>query len=138
MLKEVVGELIALQDKHGVATVYCLYHGSEEGIIMQKLLPPFQRYLHKTPHFDFPPLLNQSPGEFLISLIDHYLFAALHEILFTSFMIENHHRVVHLEGAVKLLDDQSAELSRKCNTLRQEEIIEEIEVILLSTANPTI
>jgi len=41
-----------------------------------------------------------------------------------------------LEGAVKHLDDKSEELSRQCNALRQEEIIEEIEVILLSSSDP--
>ncbi len=67
--------------------------------------------------------------------MDHYLFAALHEILYASLNAENHQRVAHLEGAVKHLDDESAELARQCNALRQEEIIEEIEVILLSAAS---
>ena len=56
-------------------------------------------------------------------------------MLYTSLMIENHQRVMHLDGAVKHLDDESAEMARKANTLRQEEIIEEIEVILLSAAS---
>jgi F-type H+-transporting ATPase subunit gamma len=56
-------------------------------------------------------------------------------MLYTSLMMENHHRVTHLEGAVKHLDDQSEDLARQGNTLRQEEIIEEIEVILLSAAS---
>jgi F-type H+-transporting ATPase subunit gamma len=42
--------------------------------------------------------------------------------------------VHHLEGAVRSLDDSSAELRRKCNALHQQEIIEEIEVILLNTS----
>ena len=135
LLNQVVSELTTLQDKHGVLTVFCLYHGSEDGIVMQKLLPPFQRLLHKLPRFPHPPVLNQSPREFLVELTDHYLFAALHEMLYSSLMVENHHRVAHLEGAVKHLDDKSAELARQCNTLRQEEIIEEIEVILLSATS---
>jgi len=53
-------------------------------------------------------------------------------MLYNSLMVENLHRMAHLEGAVKHLDDKSAELARQCNALRQEEIIEEIEVILLS------
>ena len=45
------------------------------------------------------------------------------------------HRVTHLEGTVKHLDDESAEMARRSNTLRQEEIVEEIEVILLSAVS---
>jgi F-type H+-transporting ATPase subunit gamma len=56
-------------------------------------------------------------------------------MLYTSLMMENHQRVAHLEGAVKHLGGESAELASKCNGLRQEEIIEEIEVILLSAAS---
>ena len=58
--------------------------------------------------------------------------AALHEMLYSSLMAENHHRVAHLEGAVRHLDSEATKLAHRCNTLRQEEIIEEIEVILLS------
>ena len=135
LLNRLVSSLTALQEKHGVVSVFCLYHDSEDGIVMQQLLPPFQDLLHRPPSFTIPPLLNQSPREFLLELAEHYLFAALNEMLYTSLMMENHRRVAHLEGAVKHLDDESAELTRKCNGLRQEEIIEEIEVILLSAAS---
>lgn len=134
LLNQLVNELISLQGKLGVLTVYCLYHGSDNGIVMKKLLPPFQTLLHLPKRFPHRPVLNQSPTEFLVSLIDYHLFAVLHEILYTSLMVENHRRVSHLEGAVKHLDEESIELSRKCNALRQEEIIEEIEVILLSAS----
>ncbi len=116
-------------------TVYGLYYGCEDGIVMQKLLPPFQHYLHQTPRFPHPPILNLSPAAFLIELTEQYLFAALHEMLYTSLMAENHNRVMHLEGAVKHMDDESDELARQSNALRQEEIIEEIEVILLSATS---
>jgi hypothetical protein len=44
-------------------------------------------------------------------------------------MAENLRRVRHPEAAVRHLDDRSAALLRACNALRQEEIIEEIELI---------
>jgi len=135
VLNQVVHELSALQKQNRMLNVYGLYHGSEDGIVMQKLLPPFQHYLYQAPHFPHPPVLNQSPRKFLAELTDHYLLAALHEVLYTSLMAENHQRVAHLEGAVKHLDDESAELMRQSNILRQTEIIEEIEVILLSAAS---
>lgn len=65
-------------------------------------------------------------------MTDHYLLAAMHEMLYTSLMAENHHRVQHLEGAVQHMDDKAIELTSQCNALRQEEVIEEIEAILLS------
>jgi F-type H+-transporting ATPase subunit gamma len=135
VISRMVRELTCLQEQHRMLTVFGLYHCDDHGIVMQKLLPPFQRYLHLPPRFPHAPVLNQSPREFLVELIDHYLFAALHEMLYSSLMAENHHRVAHLDGAVKHLDDKSADLARQCNALRQEEIIEEIEVILLSASS---
>jgi len=135
LLHQLVNELATLQEKHGILNISCLYHSDENEIVMQELLPPFQHLRDGPPRFSHPPILNESPREFLVKLTDHYLFAALHEMLYTSLMVENHHRVAHLEGAVRHLDDESASLSQQCNALRQEEIIEEIEVNLLSTAS---
>jgi len=126
------GELSSLQQHLHMLTVHGIHHGDEGNIAVQELLPPFRRYLGQGPHFAYPPMLNQSPRDFFAELMDHYLFAALHRMLFTSLMAENHQRVTHLEAAVKHLDSESSELARKCHALRQEEIIEEIEVILLS------
>ena len=50
-------------------------------------------------------------------------------------MAESQQRVMHLDGAVQHMDEQSEELHRQSNVLRQEEIIEEIEVILLSAVS---
>jgi F-type H+-transporting ATPase subunit gamma len=135
LLIRLVNELTALQHKHGVLTVYCLSQNGEDGELIHELLPPFQNLVHNHPRFSCPPLLNLSPQEFFVELTDHYLFAALHEMLYISLVMENQYRVTHLEGAVKHLDDESAELSRQCNALRQEEIIEEIEEIMLSAAS---
>ena len=135
LLIKLVNELTALQHKHGALEVYCLYQDGEGGELIHELLPPFKSLLHNQQHFSYPPLLNQSPQAFFGELIDHYLFAALHEMLYKSLMMENQFRVTHLEGAVRHLDDESAELERQCNALRQEEIIEEIEEIMLSAAS---
>jgi F-type H+-transporting ATPase subunit gamma len=135
LLNQLVRTLTALQEKHGVLSVYCLYHGGEDGIVMQRLLPPFHELMQRPPRYPHPPLLNLEPAEFLIELTEQYLFAALFELLYTSLMAENHNRVAHLEGAVKHLDDESSKLTRQSNAMRQEEIIEEIEVILLSATS---
>lgn len=135
VLNRLVDEIISLQQQHKALDVFCIYHGSEDGVVMQRLLPPFEGFTHQPQSFPHPPLLNLSPAALLAALTDQYLFAALHAMLYTSLMMENHHRVTHLEGAVKHLDDQSEDLARQSNALRQEEIIEEIEVILLSAAS---
>lgn len=131
VLVQVVGELAGLQDKYGALTVYGLYHG-EDAPVMKKLIPPFEPFLGGPPRFAHPPLLNQSPQDFLAELSDHFLFAALHEMVYTSLMVENRQRILHLEGAVKHLDHETSRIARQCNVLRQEEIIEEIEIILLN------
>ena len=132
VLGRIVSELSSLQERHGMLSVYGLYHSGDNEIVTQRLLPPFQDHLDRPPQYTHPPVLNLSPAGFLIELTEHYLFAALHAMLYASLTAENHNRISHLEGAIRYLDDGSNELARKCNALRQEEIIEEIEVILLS------
>jgi F-type H+-transporting ATPase subunit gamma len=136
VLTRVVDTLAALQTQYGTLTLYALYHAvDDDTLVTQRLLPPFQDYLDRPPRFPLPPVLNLSPTDFLIELSDHYLFAALHKIFYASLMAENRRRVQHLEGAVKHLDEESNELRRQSNARHQEEIIEEIEVILLSAAS---
>lgn len=133
-LTQLVHEVTVVEQKHGPVSLSALYHSAEGGIVGRSLLPPLRHLLHSEVHFSDPPELNLPPRRFLLELADHYLFAALHEMLYASLMAENQRRVSHLDGAVRYLDNESAELARRSNALRQEEIIEEIEVILLSTA----
>ena len=144
VLTHIVDTLVSIQTTHSTLSLFVIYHGDGHGgirpegehqILTQKLLPPFQRYLGKEPDFPHSPILNVSPADFLLELTDHYLLSTLHQILYTSLMVENHRRVQHLEGAVQYMDDKANELTSKCNALRQEDIIEEIEVILLSATS---
>jgi F-type H+-transporting ATPase subunit gamma len=135
LLQTIVATLTEVQQQHGLLNVYCLYHSSEDDIEIDKIIPPFLQLLDKPTGFLQAPLLNLPPQQLLVDLTDNYLFAVLHEILYTSLMVENRHRQEHLEGAVRHLDEESEQLARQSNMLRQEEIIEEIEVILLSAAS---
>lgn len=72
------------------------------------------------------------PQAFLGELAGQYLFAALHELFYSSLMAENQRRMQHMDHAVRRIEQDSAELLLKRNALRQEEIVEEIEVIMLS------
>lgn len=134
VLHAMVQQLSALQQQRGLLTVYALYHGGNGDIAMQKLLPPFRQLPRGGKRFTHPPVLHLSPPRFMLELTEHYLFAALHSILYSSLMAENQNRMTHLESAVSHLDERSQELERRCRAMRQEEIIEEIEVILLSSS----
>lgn len=103
--------------------------GSAE-IRIRGVLPEIPRM--SRPQFAFPPRLNLSPAEFFRGLLEHYLWARMHDAFFGSLMAENRRRLQHLEGAMQRMEQKSAALRRKYNALRQEEITEEIEVILLS------
>ena len=131
-LVDAIGELQAL---HGPLSVRVLHHALEgDEIVFNALIPPFGHLTDTRASFAYPPLLNLQPRDFFFELTEHYVFAALHESVYASLMAENHRRVQHLEGAVRNLEEKSVSLRRKCNALRQEEIIEEIEVILLSAS----
>jgi F-type H+-transporting ATPase subunit gamma len=113
-----------------------VYHDNTANqISLRQVLPPFSQQTESALHYGNPPVLNLEPGEFFADLVDHYLFAVLHEIFYISLMAENHSRLQHLEGAVNHLDDETVKLQRKSQIYRQEEITEEIEVILLNAEN---
>ncbi len=80
----------------------------------------------------YPPLLNLDPLVFATDLIDQHLFSLLHEVFYSSLMAENLRRFQHMDQAIQRLEKDMAELVLKRNSLRQEEITEEIEVIMLS------
>ncbi len=132
ILNTIVSAISLLQKQHGMISLVVLYHYDIlDKIDRRALLPPFQDKI-EAPCFACPPMLNMQAEQFFTDLCEQYLFAALHEIAYTSLMIENHWRVQHLEAAVNRLDSDTQTLRQKCRTLRQEEITEEIEVILLS------
>ena len=135
VLDHALQALADLQAQQPMLSLYSVYHSGVQGIVTKKLLPPFQDNRQQPARFTYPPELNLSPKNLLFDLTEQYLFAALHESLYTSLLEENRRRMIHLEGAVKHLDHLSDELTQQFNVLRREEIIEEIEVILLNTGS---
>ncbi len=117
--------------EQGAATLHLLYHGGERGEIQtQRLLPPEHNAL---PSSRNAPMLQLSAETFFSEFLQHYLSLSLTGIFTSSLLAENQQRVQHLESAVRRLDDRLAELANRSRTLRQEEITEEIEMILLGT-----
>jgi len=138
-VEEVPGVLLAVVDKlreinarHGTAQLTIVHHRYDGYAAAPRRLRPFRDFAAKTAQQGYAPLLNVPPQTFFQELIDHYLFAVLHGIFYGSLAAEHQLRLQHLEGAIQHLDRQSAALTQRYNSLRQELITEEIEMILLS------
>ena len=108
------------------------HHGADApGVSVTRLDPRGQR-LPDAPRRGHAPLLNLEPRVFFAKLSEHYLLCALQGIFYGSLMAENRRRVQHMDHAVGRIDENSRSLVLERNSLRQEEITEEIEVIMLS------
>jgi len=113
-----------------------IYHEQQEQGSVVRVRRLLQSLAAGARRFALPPVLNLPPERMFAELIHHYLFAALQGILYQSLMAEHQQRLQHLDGAIRRLDRQCAELTRRGQALRQEEITEEIELILLSAEVP--
>ena len=111
------------------ATLFSLAHEAEGEPALKRLLP-FDP--PTAPHFAHPPRLQLAPPEFFAELLDQYLLAALYGLLYESLSAESRQRLAHMEQALDRLDETIDRLALKRNALRQEKIVEEIEVILSS------
>ena len=113
------------------AGVRALYHCDATARIRLRQLLPFAD-LPPPPPTPYPPVLNLTAGDFLADLTAHYLYAVLNEVLYSSLLAENRLRLAHMDSALKRLDDDSRRLQLAYNAQRQADIIEEIELIMLS------
>ncbi|QPK61738.1 F0F1 ATP synthase subunit gamma [Methylomonas sp. LL1] len=77
-----------------------------------------------------PPLTYQPAREVAAGVAEHYLFHTLLALLLRSIRVENHMRLMQMETALRHLERGSDELQRQRNRLRQEEIVEEIELMV--------
>ncbi len=136
-INDIVNEQNQSIDNPGETRISILYHGSATDPLYQRqILPPFKSaHPHINRSQGISPRLNLEPGQFFSELIHHYLFALLNELFYISLITENHSRLLHLDSAIEHLDRQCTDLRRKAQILRQEEITEEIEIILLNTEN---
>lgn len=112
----------------GIRVVY--YDHAADAVKSRQLLPLAAP--RKQPDFAYPPVLNLEPDQFWTQLTDQYLYAALHEAFYSALMSESQMRLEHMEKAIMRLEKSEAQLCLVYNRVRQEEIIEEIEIILLS------
>lgn len=135
-IPSVLTQVVATTQKQLVANsataLWVLSHNDEPSkIIFQRLLPPEEACL--LPRRGHPPMLYSQPDRFFSDFLQHYLLLDLTQFCTASLLAENEYRIRHLEGAVHRLDERLATLTSRARTLRQEEIIEEIEIILLGS-----
>ena len=131
-LMDALGELQARQGGSGLLSIAVFAHREGESEVSVRHLLPAPSVAPSAPRFAYPPLLNVAPTNFFTELARHYLWAQMHDVFYGSLMAENRRRLQHMEGAMQRMDEKAGELQRKYNLLRQEEITEEIEVIMLS------
>lgn len=111
--------------------ISALYHDDASGEVRLRQLLPLKPP-SKPSSFSHAPLLNLDSTLFLSQLTDQYLYAVLHEVFYASLLAENHQRLEHMDGALRRIEKDEEKLRLRYNALRQEEIIEEIEIIMLS------
>jgi F-type H+-transporting ATPase subunit gamma len=108
------------------------HHDPDNDAVEISVLRPFKEPKSSSSGTAYPPQLNLEPHLLLTRLAEQYLVALLHELLYRSLMAENQRRMQHMDSAIRRLERTAEELGQRRNMLRQEEITEEIEVIMLS------
>ena len=135
VLHRIMSALTELQSREGgtgLSSVKVIaHHEGDNQLSVRSILPAPNRRIDAS-RYAYPPLLNLAPSTFFIELAHHYLWAQMHDVFYSSLMAENRRRLQHMEGAIQRMDEKAGEMQRKHNMLRQEEITEEIEVIMLS------
>jgi len=111
------------------AALYSLAHEAEGGPKLKRLLPMAPP---PAPPLAHAPGLQLAPAVFFAELLDQYLLAALYGLLYESLAAESRQRLAHMEHALDRLDETVDALALERNALRQEKIVEEIEIILSS------
>jgi len=76
------------------------------------------------------PLTNEPADAVATGVAEHYLFHALLDLLLQAIQAENHLRLMQMEHALRHVERSTEELQRQRSRLRQEEIVEEIELLV--------
>jgi len=134
VVNRIFAELVSAQVQGRNRSLKLVYHdAATKQIQVNMLLPAFgDLVITATPYMNAPDIYL-SPSTLIDELAEHYLFSLLYRALYAALMAENQSRIDHMENALNRIDEKAVGLNQQCNTLRQEEIIEEIEIILLNT-----
>jgi F-type H+-transporting ATPase subunit gamma len=102
--------------------VVCLR--DEEATRTERLLP-----LPAAPRGGEPPLMNEPPSKVAAGVAEHFLFHGLLAALLRAIRAENAMRLMQMENALRHLERGGEDLRLRRNRARQEEIVEEIELM---------
>ena len=132
VLLRIADAIEALQQLAGSCALSVIYHDPIAHQVVTRALFPVLPTAKTQTADNFAPRLNVEPQAMFSALLEERLYAALLAACYDALSEENRQRVAHLEGAVEHLDRRRTNLQLRRNYLRQEEITEEIEGILLS------
>ncbi len=129
----VIDRILAVVDQLGIAErpdcrlMACLR--DEQGPLTLQLWPLASNHPQPSqyPPHTFSPLQDVASG-----IAQQYLFHKLLALLLRSIQMENHLRLLQMETALRHLEHGGEDLQRQRNRLRQEEIVEEIELMASS------
>ena len=124
-IDRILAAVKALRGDGELGLIACIR--DEQGARSQRLwpLPPAKRK-----GVNYSPLTYAPAAEVGAGIAEHYLFHTLLALLLRSIRVENHMRLLQMETALRHLERGSEELQRQRNRLRQEEIVEEIELMV--------
>jgi len=132
VLLNLVRTLGELQRERGPLRPVVVHHRAGRADVQVTALDPFSQPMLAASRHAVAPQLYLAPNALMAGMLDQYLYASLFELFYTALMAENELRIQHMEGAVRRLEQECRRLELQSNALRQEEITEEIEVIMLS------
>jgi F-type H+-transporting ATPase subunit gamma len=129
----VIDRILAVVDQLGIAErpdcrlMACLR--DEQGPLTLQLWPlaSSQPQTSQYPPNTFSPIEEVASG-----IAQQYLFHKLLALLLRAIQMENHLRLLQMETALRHLEHGGEDLLRQRNRLRQEEIVEEIELMASS------
>lgn len=125
VIDRILAATLSLRGKQDFGVMACIR--DEQGARSQRLWPLPQAVGKSSA---YPPLTYQPLIEVGTGVAEHYLFHTLLALLLRSIYVENHMRLLQMETALRHLDNGREELQRQRNRLRQEEIVEEIELMV--------
>lgn len=132
-IDSVLSRLIHILAKFAGFKWVLIYNEEIESRFVLRTIRPYE-LIARVGRVDYPapPLINGDPGQTFIQLLDQYVFALLYSAFFISYMAENRQRLNHMDGVESRIKKRLDRYYVKLNNLRQEDITEEIEVILLN------
>lgn len=126
-MHRILSAVAAARARVGVDTGLVVCLRGEKAVQVERLLPlpPIAAADVHT-----PPLTNEPLPAVASAVAEQYLFHILLGLLLQAIQTENRLRLVQMEHALNYLEKGTEDLQRQQRRLRQEEIIEEIELLV--------